>query len=206
MTSRRTLAFALAAPVALSLLVAGGQAGGSPTNSVASGQNVEYTVLIEVGADRQAAVDAVTAAGGTVVRENAAIGALVVDAPTNGFIQLVSASPAVFGAAHAKPIGRIPRTEGGAMPQRDVSEYGASTGAAPAGTQAGALTIAELEPVGAAPKAPWPPPGSDADLDGITIALGESRPRWRRASATSATTAATTHFIRLRGFPSGTSV
>ena len=39
-----------------------------------------------------------------------------------------------------------------------------------------------------------------------TIAVGESTPRWRRASATSATTTATAHFSRLRSRPSGTSV
>jgi len=123
---RRMLAFALAAPVALSLLVAGGQAG-----VAASGETVQYTVLIETGAAKQAAVAAVTAAGGTVVRENAAIGALVVNAPANGFIQLVSASPAIYGAAHAKPIGRVPSAEGAASPREDVeSEHSATPSAA----------------------------------------------------------------------------
>jgi subtilisin family serine protease len=130
---RRTLAFALAVPVALSLLVTGGQAGGAPTGVAASGETVEYTVLTETGAAKQAAVAAVTAAGGTVIRENAAIGALVVNAPANGFIQLVSASPAVYGAAHAKPIGRIP-SEGATPPRDDVeSEHSATPSAAKPG-------------------------------------------------------------------------
>jgi subtilisin family serine protease len=123
---RRMSAFALAVPVALSLLVAGGQAG-----VAASGENVEYTVLIEAGAAKQAAVAAVTAAGGTVIRENAAVGALVVAAPASGFIQLVSASPAVYGAAHAKPIGRVPGAGGVAPPRDEVeSEHSATPGAA----------------------------------------------------------------------------
>ena len=136
MNRRKTLAFALAGPVALSLLVAGGQAGGAPTG-VASGATVEYTVLIETGATRQAAVDAVAAAGGTVVRDAAAVGALVVNAPANGFIQLVSASAAVYGAAHSTPIGRIPRTEGGTLPRDEVSsEHSSTPAAAPAAAPA----------------------------------------------------------------------
>jgi subtilisin family serine protease len=119
---------ALAVPAALSLLVVGGQAGGAPHGVALSGQAAEYTVLIEAGASKQAAVDAVRGAGGTVLRENAAVGALVVTAPTNGFIQRVSASPAVLGAAHAKPIGRIPRVEGGKqLPREDVEAERSST-------------------------------------------------------------------------------
>jgi subtilisin family serine protease len=138
------LAFALAVPVALSLLAAGGQAGGAPTG-VTSGQTVDYTVLIEAGADRQAAVAAVKAAGGTVVRENAAVGALVVTAPENGFIQLVSASPAVLGAAHAKPIGRVPRSEGGLSPRDQLAAEHAST--AGASTAAAGTASVGMDPL-----------------------------------------------------------
>lgn len=130
---RRALAFALAVPVTLSLLVTGGQASGTPTKVAASGETVEYTVLIETGAAKQAAVAAVTAAGGTVIRENAAAGALVVNAPANGFIQLVSASPAVYGAAHAKPIGRVPSAEGAPSREEVESEHSATPSAAKPG-------------------------------------------------------------------------
>jgi subtilisin family serine protease len=68
----------------------------------------EYTVLVQDGASRDAAVAAVTAAGGRVTRENAAVGLLVVSAPAEGFASAVSASPAVLGAAHTRPVGHVP--------------------------------------------------------------------------------------------------
>jgi subtilisin family serine protease len=68
----------------------------------------DYTVLVEDGASTDAAVAAVRAAGGTVMRENAAIGALVVRAPAVGFVKQVSSSHAVFGATRARPIGHLP--------------------------------------------------------------------------------------------------
>jgi subtilisin family serine protease len=67
----------------------------------------EYTVLVADGADPAAAVAAVLAAGGRVVRENRAVGVLVVDAPSAGFVEQVTAaaSGAVHGATRLRAVG-----------------------------------------------------------------------------------------------------
>ena len=64
-----------------------------------AGGNTEYLVLLESGANRAQAVDAVKAAGGEVVKENVNLGTLTVRAAATGFVSRVSASPAVQGAA-----------------------------------------------------------------------------------------------------------
>jgi subtilisin family serine protease len=58
-----------------------------------------YTVLVETGASRDAAKAAIRSAGGTVVKENTAVGTISARGPQTGFIQQVTASDAVFGAA-----------------------------------------------------------------------------------------------------------
>ena len=110
----------LVAVLVISVLVFGASAvGGTATAST------QYTVLIEQGASRAAAVAAVSAAGGTVIKQNAEVGALTVQAPAAGFVQQVSASPAIYGAAHTRPIGRVPDAApaaGAARHLRDVVE------------------------------------------------------------------------------------
>jgi subtilisin family serine protease len=110
----------LVAVLVISVLVFGASAvGGTATAST------QYTVLIEQGASRAAAVAAVSAAGGTVIEQNAEVGALTVQAPAAGFVQQVSASPAIYGAAHTRPIGRVPDAApaaGAARHLRDVVE------------------------------------------------------------------------------------
>jgi subtilisin family serine protease len=110
----------LVAVLVISVLVFGAPAvGGTATAST------QYTVLIEQGASRAAALAAVSAAGGTVVKQNAEVGTLTVQAPAAGFVQQVSTSPAIYGAAHARPIGRVPDSApaaGAARQLRDVVE------------------------------------------------------------------------------------
>jgi subtilisin family serine protease len=65
----------------------------------------EFTVLLDGAADRTAVVAAVEAAGGRVVRENVAVGALVVQAPAAGFVERVAAVEGVFGATRAHALG-----------------------------------------------------------------------------------------------------
>jgi subtilisin family serine protease len=103
-----TLAGLLAVGVATSLLVPVAPVVGAPSTSTEQ-ELSDYTVLIEEGASREAAVAAVSAAGGTVITENVEVGALTVRAPASGFVDQVSASPAVFGAVHARPIGQLPK-------------------------------------------------------------------------------------------------
>jgi subtilisin family serine protease len=98
---------------------------GAPAVGSTATAFTQYTVLIEQGASRAAAVAAVSAAGGTVIKQNAEVGALTVQAPAAGFVQQVSASPAIYGAAHTRPIGRVPDAApaaGAARHLRDVVE------------------------------------------------------------------------------------
>ncbi|WP_081915736.1 S8 family serine peptidase [Saccharothrix sp. NRRL B-16314] len=84
-------------------------------------QTTDYTVLVEVGATSQAARAAVRAAGGRVTVENTAVGTLTVKAPATGFVQRVTASDAVFGAAPVTPIGQLPaKGNRSAPPKHDV--------------------------------------------------------------------------------------
>ncbi|GAA1313072.1 S8 family peptidase [Pseudonocardia xinjiangensis] len=79
----------------------------APVRAGAAG-SVEYTVLLTSTGDaavRAAGEAAVRAAGGQVTRENAAVGALVAQAPATGFVERVTAADAVFGAARARPVG-----------------------------------------------------------------------------------------------------
>ncbi|MEU5690305.1 S8 family serine peptidase [Actinosynnema sp. NPDC020468] len=96
---------ALAATAALAVATAP-PAAAQP--AVSAQATTDYTVVVETGASRGAAVAAVIAAGGTVVHENDAVGVLTVKAPATGFAQRVSASPAVLGAAVVTPVGRTP--------------------------------------------------------------------------------------------------
>ena len=116
MRSPRALGRATAAAVALATtlgaasLAPGPAADPRPAASVApsttsAAGTSEYTVLIDDAGSRDAAVAAVEAAGGRVVRENGAVGALVVEAPAAGFVERVTAADGVFGATHARPVG-----------------------------------------------------------------------------------------------------
>ncbi len=117
------------AVLAISVLVFGAPAvGGTATAST------QYTVLLEQGASHAAALAAVSAAGGTVIKQNAEVGTLTVQAPATGFVQQVSASPAIYGAVHTRPIGRVPdATPGAARHLRDVveTEHNANVSFAP---------------------------------------------------------------------------
>jgi lantibiotic leader peptide-processing serine protease len=106
MRRRNTLAAVLALTALATVLVLGAPAAGAKSAATAS---TDYTVLIEVGASRAAALAAVSAAGGTVTGENAAVGTLSVRAAAAGFVQRVSASRAIFGATRVRRIGRLPK-------------------------------------------------------------------------------------------------
>jgi subtilisin family serine protease len=107
---RNMLIAALAVPLATSVMVLSGPIAGAQPST-------DYTVLIQDGASRADAVAAVEAAGGTVTGGNTDIGTLTVRGPLDGFVQQVSASPAVFGATHARPIGQVPQDKA-ATPQQ----------------------------------------------------------------------------------------
>jgi len=82
-----------------------------PAAAVGSGaaaSQTEYVVLAESGAAAADVLRAISAAGGTVTSRNTDIGTYAVLAPVDGFVEAVSASKAVFGAAGQRPLGRIP--------------------------------------------------------------------------------------------------
>src|SRR5687768_13022276 len=71
----------------------------------------EYVVLYEAVADAAEARAAIEAAGGTLVRENAAVGVATVIATTPDFVTAVTEEAAVEGAAHSRSIGSAPEAD-----------------------------------------------------------------------------------------------
>ena len=104
-----------------------------------AGGNTEYLVLLESGANRAQAVDAVKAAGGEVVKENVNLGTLTVRAAATGFVSRVSASPAVQGAARSRPIGQLPKEKSGLVEQEGLAAAKANTAAAATGAPSNKL-------------------------------------------------------------------
>jgi subtilisin family serine protease len=107
----------------------------------------QFTVLLDAGAEaagaRDAAVAAVEAAGGHVLRENAAVGALVVEAPVAGFVERVSAAQGVFGATPARPIGATSSAAGagGAVPAGGTRRVQGPAGLDPLDTRLWGLSM-----------------------------------------------------------------
>jgi subtilisin family serine protease len=95
-----------------------------------SGKQVEYNVLLNEGANVASAQGAITAAGGTVTRANAAVGLLTVRAPEQGFTDRIKAAPAVTAATRVKPIGQAPQSRTGPAAPRDPVEKENRTGGA----------------------------------------------------------------------------
>jgi subtilisin family serine protease len=74
-----------------------------------SGKTTEFSVLAADGASLDSVQAAVRAAGGTVVRSNAAVGLVTATAPRNGFSERLRTSHAVLGAAPVTVIGHNPK-------------------------------------------------------------------------------------------------
>jgi lantibiotic leader peptide-processing serine protease len=109
---RRLLLCALAVTVAGALAVpvgAGAQTGPSGQTAQQSTTTTEYVVLYQDTASAAAAKDAIRAAGGTLLRENSAIGLATVRSDKADFITAVSGKAGVAGAARNKAIGQAPR-------------------------------------------------------------------------------------------------
>ncbi|HEX6342650.1 S8 family serine peptidase [Umezawaea sp.] len=108
MRTRKIVPSALVVATTVVLLAAGTHtAGGAPAAAVQQG-TTDYTVILEDGRNRDMAIGDIRAAGGEVTRVNDAVGVLTVKAPASGFIERVSASDSVLGAAHVKPVGHSP--------------------------------------------------------------------------------------------------
>ena len=107
---RRLLLCALAAIVAgaLATPVGAGAQTGSSGQAAQQSTATEYVVLYKNAASATAAKDAIKAAGGTVLRENSAIGMATVRATRADFITAVSGKAGVAGAARNRAIGQAP--------------------------------------------------------------------------------------------------
>ena len=105
---RKTVLALLAVPV-----FAGVTAVATPT-AVAqpelSGKAVEYNVLAADGVSVRAAESAVKAAGGKVVRSNAAAGLITAIAPENGFTQRLAGDDDVLYASRLAVVGKAPKS------------------------------------------------------------------------------------------------
>jgi lantibiotic leader peptide-processing serine protease len=76
----------------------------------ATSRTTDYVVLLADGADRGAALAAISKAGGSVVQENSAIGTILVRSNKADFARNADASTAVQGVARNRSIGVAPRS------------------------------------------------------------------------------------------------
>jgi subtilisin family serine protease len=83
-------------------------AAAEPASPELSGRVVEFSVLARDGVPISAVEQAVTAAGGTVTRSNAAAGLLTAAAPRNGFTARMAAVPDVMYVSRTVAIGHTP--------------------------------------------------------------------------------------------------
>ncbi|WBQ07186.1 S8 family serine peptidase [Kribbella sp. CA-293567] len=117
---RRSLCAATGAIALLAGALAVPAIAGAETTAVAGG-TTEYLVLVKDGADQAQALAAVQAAGGSVVKENANLGTITVRAADSGFVTRLSKSPAIDGAARARPIGKLPQARPSVVEQEHLS-------------------------------------------------------------------------------------
>ncbi|MCU1498372.1 MAG: peptidase s8 and s53 in kexin sedolisin [Acidimicrobiales bacterium] len=124
MRARRIcIVLATAAVIAAGLAGATGPAGARPArppapDRLAAPPATSYVVLATGSRQIPAARHAVTAAGGTVVAVDEAIGTLTVSAPGGGFLGAVRGQPGIAGAARDRAIAASP----GVTPKRDLVE------------------------------------------------------------------------------------
>ncbi|WP_167402546.1 S8 family serine peptidase [Micromonospora viridifaciens] len=98
-------AVATAASLALTVTGLGVPAGAAPTSSRT------FTVLAETGASTDAAIAAITAAGGKVVSRTEDVGLFQVTSDRADFASRANAAAALVGAAEQKAIGRKPKLD-----------------------------------------------------------------------------------------------
>ncbi len=134
------------------LVLTGGSAALSPA---AAAGDQEYVVLFRSDASGAAARQAVTAAAGTVVRENTAVGLATVRSSNPRFLADAGRQGAVEGVARSVPVGSAPPTN---RPKPDdverlTAERQAARQATQAPAQAAAAAAAASVVVGAEPLA-----------------------------------------------------
>jgi hypothetical protein len=95
------------------------------TATADQGESREYVVVYTQGADAADARQAIEAAGGQIVDENAEIGVATVKSADSTFAEKAESQPALDGAATNKPIGYAPPD---AVAKRDAIERGGPGG------------------------------------------------------------------------------
>jgi hypothetical protein len=120
----------------------------SPAANSASSSPAEYVVLYANGASADSAHAAIEAAGGTVVRENGAVGLATVRTTNADFLSAVSGQRALFSAMPNHAIGQIPNGNGQGMRDSVESDRSfAPTAEAAAKAAAAASSGASNEPL-----------------------------------------------------------
>jgi subtilisin family serine protease len=131
---------------ATAVLTTLGVAGVVTPGAGASAEGGEFAVVYAAGVSPAAARAAIERAGGTVVRENAAVGVATVTTARGDFATRVSRESALYGAARNRPVGYAPDD---ARTSRDaVEKEGRERGKGPrkkSGGQAGTDPLASMQ-------------------------------------------------------------
>jgi len=130
--SKRYAAGAVATLTALAL----GAAVPLGTATAAPAASAKYTVVAEDGVSVEAAIAAITAAGGTVVARTDAVGMFQVVSDRADFTSRIAAAEALAGAVRDRAIGRAPQQRKNDLVERESATAGApakQTGAARVG-------------------------------------------------------------------------
>jgi subtilisin family serine protease len=114
--------------------LAAGAFGVAQSATAESQPSRNYVVVYEQGQSAKAAHQAIAAAGGKLVKENAKIGVATVASKDPAFIRQATAQHALLGAAHDRPIGHTP-ADGHARWQ-DIERAGQGTKGKPGKTPA----------------------------------------------------------------------
>jgi subtilisin family serine protease len=109
--SRRLAAGAVATATALASFLA------ITPGTASAATAIEYTVVADDGVSASAAVAAITAAGGTVVSRNDAVGMFQVTSAQSDFATQVAGSSALIGASPRRAIGYAPKAPALERPQ-----------------------------------------------------------------------------------------
>ncbi|MFI6512017.1 S8 family serine peptidase [Streptosporangium sp. NPDC050855] len=119
------------------------------------GAETEYVVLYSEGANPADAQQAIKAAGGSIVKENAAVGLATVTTTNTGFAEAMRGAASIEGAAHNRSIGSVPTARKGVATrtaneakavEKDGHGAPASTSAAATGKSAPAAEpLADLQ-------------------------------------------------------------
>ena len=143
---RRTALIAACAVVTTALAIPAYAGPSKARPAAAAGQEKEYVVLYEEGVSLDRARAAVKSAGGTIVKENTAVGVATVRSTNGGFMAEAGQQSALEGVARNRVVGRAPKTTpaAGVSKGQDIEKAGTDgRGAAALSKGSGGGTAAE---------------------------------------------------------------